>query len=74
MPTFTEIEKFLEERTKGEFKASMPRETKLAYILEHGNYVRNLAFSMRGVGRKAWGQFLWAYGLEEQVVLSPIKS
>lgn len=72
MPNLPDIEAFLESQTRGEFKVTMTREEKVAYLREHASYVKAVLFKMRGFGRKAWSNFLWAFGLEESIVLTPI--
>lgn len=72
MKTLAEIERFLEHESQGDFKSDMSKEKKVDWLLENATCAKRAVFRMRGVGKSAWNNFLWAFNLEEKVVLTRV--
>jgi hypothetical protein len=50
----------------------MTHDEKQGWLLNNPDYAKSVLSQMRGVGKLAWKNFLWAFGLEEKVVLSVV--
>jgi len=70
MKTLREIEEFLERETRGDYKTTWSKDEKMRWLVGNAMEAKRIVFKMRGVGRKAWGNFLWSFDLEETVILS----
>lgn len=72
MKSLAEIEAFLASETKNGFDPyplGGTFEEKQNWIVLNGTRCKTTLFRMRGLGKLAWNNFLWAHMLQEEVVL-----